>query len=129
MANRCNDIRDEKFFSSEQLPLAFHPGDTLEEKLIEMGMSVEKFAQLSSQSEDSIKAVIDGKADLTPELALSFERVTLIPAGFWLNLQAQYDSFIRRHQESEGRKDVHRKERLLSDKSSFGWMTRRVSSL
>lgn len=68
-----------------------HPGTTLDEKLKEMGMSAKEFAEYISQPEEIVNAIIKGNSPITPELALSFESITKIPANFWMNRQHNYD--------------------------------------
>ena len=73
-----------------------HPGTTLEEKLREMGMSVKEFAVRSSKPEKTVIAIIKGDSSITPEMAVSFESITKIPAIFWMNRQRNYDECIAR---------------------------------
>ena len=72
----------------------FHPGETLGEKLEEMGVSINVFAESIGKSEKNIRAVINGQHPITPDLAVKFENITKIPAHFWLNSQRKYDEFI-----------------------------------
>lgn len=69
-------------------PISFHPGITLSEKLEELGMSVEEFATRSDLPINTVIEVIEGKRSVTEELAIAFEKVTKIPARFWLQKQA-----------------------------------------
>ena len=73
-----------------------HPGKTLVEKLEEMGMNYKDFAECTGKPEQIIIAVLNGKGAITPDLAMQFEKVTLIPAHFWLNSQRNYDEFRAR---------------------------------
>ena len=77
-----------------------HPGETLAEKLEEMGIDSKEFAILTGKSEKIINAVLNGKFVITPDLAFQFERVTQIPVHFWLNSQQGYDEFKLRRQNS-----------------------------
>jgi HTH-type transcriptional regulator/antitoxin HigA len=77
-------------------PIAFHPGETLAEKLQEMGMSIKEFAVRTNKPEKTIIAVMNGKSSLTPDMAVSFENVTKIPARMWMNLQRAYDEYVAR---------------------------------
>ena len=74
--------------------IRFHPGETLSEKLEEMGMSSEDFSVFTGKSEKIINAFLNGKIPVTPDMAVQFENVTEIPVHFWLNSQRQYDEFI-----------------------------------
>jgi addiction module HigA family antidote len=77
-------------------PVAFHPGETLSEKLKEMGMSIKEFAVRTSKPEKTIFAIINGNSSITSDMAVSFEIVTRIPAHFWLNKQRTYDEYVAR---------------------------------
>ena len=70
-----------------------HPGKTLFEKIKEMGISSQEFAEYTGKPEKIISAVINGKSAITSDLAVQFENVTRIPAHFWLNSQKNYDEF------------------------------------
>jgi len=81
--------------------VAFHPGETLSEKLNELGMGPKEFAIRTGKPEKTIIAIIKGKSSITAEMAVQFELVLNIPANFWLNMQRNFDEFIAR----EGRKE------------------------
>lgn len=76
---------------------AFHPGVTLEEKLQELGMSVEEFSAKSGVSPLQVHLILAGFMSVTPEIAYAFEQVTQIPAHFWLNAQHAYDEYQLQH--------------------------------
>jgi len=78
-----------------------HPGKTLDEKLKEMGMSAKEFAGHISRPEETVNAIINGDSFITPELALSFESITKIPANFWMNRQRNYDEYMTRSRKTE----------------------------
>lgn len=78
------------------LPIEFHPGVTLSEKLKELGMSVKEFAVRTSKPDKTIFAIINGKSSVTSDMAVAFESVTKIPAHFWLNMQRGYDEYVAR---------------------------------
>lgn len=78
--------------------IAFHPGETLGEKLEELGMGPKEFALRSGKPEKTIIAVIKGKSSITPEMAVLFENILKIPAHFWLNMQRNYDEFLAREE-------------------------------
>lgn len=81
--------------------VVFHPGDTLEEKLQEMGMGPKEFAIRTGKPEKTIIAVIKGESSITADMAIKFESVTKIPAHFWMNSQRLYDEFVAREKRNE----------------------------
>ncbi len=92
------------------LPVAFHPGVFLAEKLEELNMSNKEFAVKTGKPEKTITAILKGNSSITPDMAVTFENVLGIPAQMWLNYQRIYDEFKARE----------RKEELL--RSDIPWM-------
>ncbi len=78
------------------IAVVFHPGRTLAEKLEEMGMGIKEFAVRTSKPEKTVIAVIKGDSSITPDMAVAFETVTMIPAHFWMNAQRLYDEYQAR---------------------------------
>lgn len=76
--------------------VVFHPGETLLEKLEEMGMGPKEFALRTGKPEKIITAILKGDSSITPDMAVQFENVTKIPAHFWMNHQIGYDEYIAR---------------------------------
>jgi HTH-type transcriptional regulator/antitoxin HigA len=68
-----------------------HPGETLREKLEELGMSTKEFALRTGDAEKTINAVLNGESAITQDMAIKFEIVTRIPAHFWMNNQRGYE--------------------------------------
>lgn len=83
-------------FNPKRLPVVYHPGEILEEKLQELGMGVKEFATRVSKPEKTIIAVLKGDSSITPDMAVAFELVTKIPATMWLRHQKSYDEFVAR---------------------------------
>lgn len=81
--------------------IAFHPGETLAEKLEELGMGPKEFAIRTGKPEKTVIAILKGKSSITPEMAVQFEHVLKIPAHFWLNMQRNYDEYIAREERQE----------------------------
>lgn len=76
------------------LDIAFHPGETLKEKLEEMSMSVHDFAETSKVPEVMIQDIINGDVSVSSEIAIAFEQVTQIPAHMWIKMQHSYDDYF-----------------------------------
>lgn len=89
------------FFDPNKLAAVCHPGEILEEKLQELGMSVKEFSIRVSKPEKTIIAVIKGKSSITPDMAVAFEMVTKIPAHMWLKHQRSFDEYISRKKREE----------------------------
>lgn len=76
------------------------PGETLTEWLDREGMSQVEFAKRARLTPKHITQVVKGKVGISPEVALAFERVTAIPARYWTQLDANYQT--SKHRQREG---------------------------
>ena len=76
------------------------PGETLREVLERLGLSQSDLADRTGRPKKTINEIVQGKATITPETALQFERVLRIPASFWLNLERAYRASEARKEES-----------------------------
>ena len=83
-----------------QIAEVFPPGDTLCEKLEELGMPVKEFALRCGKPEPTVHDVLRGRSSVTPEMAILFESVLRIPAHVWLNLQSMYDEYDARRRQA-----------------------------
>jgi HTH-type transcriptional regulator/antitoxin HigA len=68
-----------------------HPGETLKDFLDERGISQAELAERTGRPKKTINEIIKGKAPITPETAIQFERVLRVPASFWNSRQRMYD--------------------------------------
>lgn len=66
------------------------PGDTLLETIDHLGISQTDLASRMARPIKTINEIIQGKASITPETAIQLERVTAIPADFWLEREKNY---------------------------------------
>lgn len=77
------------------------PGESLVEILKSKSMAQSELAKRAGRTSKLINEIIKGKAVITPETAIQFERVLAIPASFWNNRQRRYDEFIALQEEIE----------------------------
>ncbi len=112
-------------FNPAKLPVVYHPGEILEEKLQEMGMGVKEFATRVSKPEKTIIAVMKGKSSITPDMAVAFEMVTKIPARMWLRHQRSYDEFIARKKRESSLEEgmLWAMKFPYSEMASLGWLS------
>ena len=78
-----------------------HPGETLEDILEENGMTQAELAKRTGRPKKTINEIINGKAAITPETAIQFEKVFGIPSSFWNNRQSIYDAYVAKKIENE----------------------------
>lgn len=76
------------------------PGDTLQDILDERGISQTELAARLDRSEKNLSQVVNGKAPITPQLALDLELALGVPARFWLNRESTYREALAREAES-----------------------------
>jgi addiction module HigA family antidote len=105
--------------------IAFHPGETLSDKLEEMGMSIKEFALRSGKPEKTIHAVINGNSSVTADMSVAFETVLKIPANFWMNLQRSYDEFVAREERKKILEDSYEWARKFpyAEMVKKGWLS------
>ena len=72
------------------------PGETLCDLLEERGISQKLLSLRLGRSDKNLSQVVNGKAPITPELAVDLERVLGTPARFWLAREARYQEWLSR---------------------------------
>ena len=78
-----------------------HPGEILGETLQARSISQAEFASRCGLSENHVSQIVNGKASISSETALAFERVLGIRASLWVNLESSHRPFAARRQEKE----------------------------
>lgn len=81
--------------------LAVHPGYYLKDMLEEWNMTQDEFAKRLDTSGKTVSKLLNGKINLTEEMALSIATVFGTSVGLWLNLNK---NFIEKKLEIEKRK-------------------------
>lgn len=107
-------MKDKETYVITSLPVAFHPGETLEEKLQEMEMSIEDFAAKANIPENVVRAIIDQRMSITADIALDLEKATEIPAYLWLRFQVRYDEYVLKNKQSSYIEHLHQFTRKIA---------------
>ena len=69
-----------------------HPGELLrEDVLLPLGIEVTDAAKRLGMSRTTLSRVINGRADISPDLAIRLERAGVSTARFWMTLQTNYE--------------------------------------
>ena len=69
-----------------------HPGTILLEDWIKpLNFSISEFALKLGTSRKNLSEIVNGKTGISPEMALKIEKATKSRAGFWLDMQQEYD--------------------------------------
>lgn len=79
----------------------FPPGETLSERLEEIGMTPTELAARTRLSTRHVNQIISGSAPITPETALRLERATRTAAQVWNNLEIMYRGHASRRMEAK----------------------------
>ena len=77
------------------------PGATIDEQLSDRGIGRKEFADRMNMSEKQINKLINGEAQLTPEIADGLELILGVPARFWNKLESMYRETISKAEEEE----------------------------
>lgn len=76
-----------------------HPGEVLRELyLTPMSVTVTEAADALRVSRKHVSAIVNGRAPVTPDMALRLAAVFATEPEFWVNLQAQHDLWEVRRQ-------------------------------
>ena len=78
-----------------------HPGLLVKERLDELGLSVAAAAKGLDITRQQLHNVIAGRSNVTPEMAIRFEKAFGSTADTWLRMQMNYDLAQVRHRASE----------------------------
>jgi len=74
-----------------------HPGETLKAMVFEpASLSVTEAADRLAMSRVALSRVINGKAGVSPDLAIRLEMAGVGTAVFWMGLQSNYDLWLAR---------------------------------
>ena len=74
-----------------------HPGEIIRELCIDpLGLSVTKAAEGLGVSRKTLSAILNGRAGISPEMALRLSMAFNTSPESWLNQQLQYDLWIAR---------------------------------
>jgi antitoxin HigA-1 len=74
-----------------------HPGEIIKELCLEpLGLTVTRAAEALGVSRKTLSAILNGRAGISPEMAIRLSMAFDTSAESWLNQQAQYDLWFAR---------------------------------
>lgn len=78
-----------------------HPGPGIKEDCLDpLGLSVTEAARILGVARHTLSRLLNGRAAISPEMAIRLEKAGWSNAAFWLRLQASYDlAQARRHED------------------------------
>lgn len=105
--------------------IAVPPGATIHEQLEIRGMTQREFSQRMGLTEKHVSRLINGKVELTADVALRLESVLGVPASFWNKLEALYQEQLARVKaENELEEDIKIAKKFpYSEMAKLGWVT------
>ena len=68
-----------------------HPGETLRVDLVASGMTVTEAAARLACTRQALSRLLNGKAGISPAMALALERIGWSNGSYWMRQQAAYD--------------------------------------
>ena len=68
-----------------------HPGEILRDSVEAAALSVTEAAERLGCTRQALSRLLNGKAGISPGMALALERIGWSNASFWMRLQAAYD--------------------------------------
>lgn len=68
-----------------------HPGETLRDDLEAAGLTVTEAAALLGFTRQALSRLLNGKAGISPAMALALEQIGWSNAAYWMRLQAAYE--------------------------------------
>ena len=72
-----------------------HPGEIVKDELIDAtGMSVTEAAKRLGISRTALSRLLNGHAGISPEMALRLSKLFNTSIEMWINIQAQYDTWL-----------------------------------
>ena len=81
-----------------------HPGEIIKELCLEpLGVSITEAAEALGVSRKTLSSIINGKAGISPEMAVRLSIAFNTSSESWLNQQTQYDLW----QAEQHRKELH----------------------
>jgi addiction module HigA family antidote len=87
-----------------------HPGEIIKELCLEpLGLTVTRASEALGVSRKTLSAIVNGRAGISPEMAIRLSIAFDTSAESWLNQQIQYDLWLARQKQK-----AIRVERLVS---------------
>lgn len=108
-----------------------HPGKVIQEKLLELNMSIKEFAARANKTEQFILDVLNGASAISPSMAIAIEYITGMNAGVLMKWQWQYDEWRAREEiftKVAESGDYWLKKLPIAEMMNNGWLSPSVES-
>jgi len=99
------------------------PGEILEEVLEAQNFKKNEFAERCGRSPKAISQILNGKAPVTPELAIRFQRILGSSSTLWNNLEANYrlQLALKKEQEELKKQIIWAKDFPVNELAKWGF--------
>lgn len=88
-----------------------HPGALLREVVLpETGMTVTELAAVCGIARNTLSRIVNGKADITEDMAIRLSRALGSTPTFWLGMQNRLNLWKLEHEREDVYKCIHRVE-------------------
>ncbi len=85
-----------------RMAMPAHPGAFIRSEILEaLGLTVTKAADVLGTSRAALSAVLNGRASLSPEMAVRIEKAFAVPMETLMRMQSNYDIACARARERE----------------------------
>ena len=85
--------------SSGRMHAPAHPGEILKTMYMEpLNVTITQTADALGVSRKHVSSIVNGRAPVTPDMAVRLAGVFATEPDIWINLQAQYDLWLARQQ-------------------------------
>ncbi|GBE09281.1 hypothetical protein BMS3Abin11_02412 [bacterium BMS3Abin11] len=98
------------------------PGDTIEELLLNKGMSHRQFADSICLSEAQVDKLIKGKKSITKKIAETLETLLGSTKSYWMKRDSQYKEDLLRYTAEASERKEWIKSIPAADMLNFGWI-------
>ena len=79
-----------------------HPGEIIKELCLEpLGLTVTRAVEALGVSRKTLSAILNGRAGISPEMAIRLSIAFETSAESWLNQQVQYDLWLARQSQQK----------------------------
>ena len=68
-----------------------HPGEIIRDAVRAEGWTIAEAASRLGVTRNTLSRVLNGKASVSPRMALALERIGWSDAGYWVRMQGAYD--------------------------------------
>ena len=87
--------------ASQRTKPPIHPGTHIRQAILPVKLSVKKAAEMLGVSRPALSNLLNGRAALSPDMAMRIEKALQADASALLELQARYDEFEARAREDD----------------------------